>query len=122
MVTGIGMANTKHTATLLANATQIPTNATGVTHYRIANGEEALAVAEQAEGNATIVSYTIEYDREGQAHNVIYILDLARGVRAIANAQNPHAGAAQLLTDEPIGRSGRLRWDADAERQFFELA
>jgi len=122
MVTGIGMANTKHTATLLANATEIPTNATGVTHYRIANGEEALAVAEQAEGNATIVSYTIEYDREGQAHNVIYILDLARGVRAIANAQDPHAGAAQLLTDEPIGRTGRLRWDADAERQFFELA
>ena len=121
MITGVGMANTKHAATVLSNAAESVGNATGVTRYRIDTGIPELPVAQQAKGAATIVSYTIEYDRAGTPGNVIYILDTSSGERAIANARDAMADAAELLGRDPIGREGQLTWDEAAERQYFTL-
>lgn len=122
MVTGVGMANTKHAATLLAHAKHIPDQATGKTQYRVETGAKALAVVQKAEGNAEIVSYTIEYDREGEPSNVIYILNLDNGCRAIANARDVDAAEKKLFEGEPIGKHGHLVWDDTDDRQYFELA
>ncbi len=121
MITGVGMANTKHSATVLSHASHIPATATGATVYRIETGDEAVPVAERAEGPCTIASYTIEYGRDGQPANVIYILDTEDGQRAIANARSPEQATATLLEQEPIGRHGILSWDAQAERQYFVI-
>ncbi|NKB99990.1 MAG: hypothetical protein GKR90_16030 [Pseudomonadales bacterium] len=121
MVTGVGMANTKHAATLLTSGANIPESTTGETEYRVATGETPLAVAEKSAGPAAITSYTIEYDRSGQPTNVIYLLDLAEGARAIANARDPIKAATELLVADPIGAGGQLEWDAEADRQFFTL-
>lgn len=119
MVTGVGMANAKHAATLLSHATQIPDGATGETRYRLETGEQPVPVATEAQGKCTVVSYTIEYDRAGQPMNVIYILDTATGERAIANSRNPATDAATILSSDPIGQPGTLSWDDVAQRQYF---
>ena len=75
----------------------------------------------QASGVATIVTYTIEYDRDNAPHNIIYLLDSADGSRAIANARDPQAAAHDLLGEDPIGRQGNLEWDKEAELQYFSL-
>ena len=122
MITGVGMANTKHAATLLSHASNIPTGATGQTDYRVETGAKALNVQERAQGEATVVSYTIEYDRDGEASNVIYIVDLDNGDRAIANARDSKAAEVTLFEAEPVGRSGHLVWDDTDDRQYFELS
>ncbi len=121
MITGVGMANTKHAATILSRGDRIPPAATGTTVFREDSGETALTVAEQASGPCTIVTYTIEYDRERQPFNVIYILDTEDGRRAVANARDPAGADQQLLREDPIGKTGMLEWDADADRQFFSI-
>lgn len=122
MITGVGMANTKHSATLLSNATNIPEGATGKTVYRVETGDEPLPVAMCAEGRGTVATYTIEYDRDQTPTNVIYILDTTSGERAIANARDPVEAEAALLALDPIGRVGDLAWDTEAERQYFSLS
>jgi acetyl-CoA C-acetyltransferase len=121
LITGVGMANTKHSGTVLSSASNIPTNATGKTVYRLETGEVATPVREQASGSATIVTYTIEYDRDRAPHNVIYLLDNPDGSRSIANARDPQLAADALLGEDPIGRRGSLEWDAEDELQYFSL-
>ena len=121
MITGIGMANTKHTATILSHAAHIPAHASGRTIHRVATGAQALPVIEKAVGRCRIVSYTVEYDRDALPVNVIYLLNTRTGERAIANARDPAEAADALMNREPIGREGNLEWDATAERQYFVM-
>lgn len=121
LVTGIGMANTKQTATVLSAARQIPVGASGLTTYREETGEVALDVCEEARGPATIVTFTIEYDREGNPFNVILLLDLADGRRTIANAEEPTGMSAGLLEQQPVGRTGSVLFDEATARNLFSL-
>ena len=121
LVTGVGMANTKHAATLLAHAENVPHSATGLTDYRIETADSALVVDTKASGTCTVVTYTIEYNRDGDPINVIYILDTRDSKRAIANVIDPSAATSQILKSDPIGKTGELIWDEQQERQFFNL-
>lgn len=121
MITGVGMANTKHAATILCRGDHVPRSSTGKTVIRVDTGEIAVDIAEKAAGPCTVVTYTIEYDRDAQPINVIYILDTEDGKRAVANARDPQAANERLLAADPIGKTGTLEWDADAERQYFEI-
>ena len=121
LVTGVGMANTKHAATLLSHAENIPEGATGVTEYRLETDNRPLKLQTKATGTCSVVSYTIEYNRDGDPVNVIYILDTQDGERAIANVSDPEAAARQILESDPIGRSGELTWDENQQKQFFNL-
>lgn len=120
LVTGIGMANTKHTATVLAAASHVPSSATGETSYREPLDLESREVVGSPSGPATVVTYTIEYDRAGIASRVIYVLDLPDGRRTIANAADPANAAAALMVREPIGRTGFVH-AVDAEHNHFAL-
>ena len=115
------MANTKHAATLLSHANEIPTQATGLTQYRLPTTEEALEVATEANGLCSVVSYTVEYDRNSEPVNVIYILDTQDGRRAIANAKDPINEARVVLSSDPIDKQGDLIWDEEQKKQFFTL-
>ena len=121
LVTGVGMANTKHAATLLAHAENVPHSATGLTDYRIETADSALVVDTKASGTCTVVTYTIEYNRDGDPINVIYILDTRDSKRAIANVSDPAAATSQILKSDPIGKTGELIWDEQQQRQFFNL-
>jgi len=121
LVTGIGMANTKHAATVLTGAGCAPANATGLASYREAHEEVPRSVIAEPAGDATIVTWTIEYDRQGDPVNVILILDLTEGGRTIANMEDSQSGAAGLLARDPIGRQGHVQHDAGTQRNYFEF-
>ncbi len=122
LVTGIGMANAKQTATVLAHAGHVPTGATGETTYREPFEAEVREVDPEPSGEATIVTYTITYGRNGEPTEVILILDLPDGRRTVANASDTDVLAAQLMASEPIGRTGVVRHDASSGRNRFAFA
>lgn len=118
LVTGIGMANAKHAATVLSSVAHIPPGATGEVSYREPLDIEPVTVVPAPTGEATIVTYTIDHDREGTPSNVILILDLANGGRTIANAADPVAMAGELMRTEPIGRHGHVAPGDDGRNRF----
>jgi acetyl-CoA C-acetyltransferase len=76
------------------------------------------ALAEQANGSATIETYTVMFDREAKPELGIVIGRLADGRRFIANA----AGDLEAMTQrEMIGVSGRVRHDDASGKNVFEL-
>jgi len=119
LVTGIGMANTKHAATVLTGAERIPPGASGVTTYREPLGATPRSVAAQGSGEAIVCTYTIEYGRDGAPLSAILLLDLASGERTIANMSDPVAGAAALRSREPVGRRGIVSYDQATARNLF---
>lgn len=121
LITGIGMANTKHAATVLTGADHVPPAATGQTTYREPLGETPREVDPAPSGPATVCGYTIEYGRDGSPENVIYILDLANGKRTIANSANPHAHDIELKQAEPTGRRGSVVAHHDSGQNIFEF-
>lgn len=121
LVTGIGMANTKHAATVLTGAEHVPAAATGQASYREALDETPRIVAPNANGSASVCSYTVEYDRAGEASNIIWLLDLEDGRRTIANSTQPGDVAAQISSIEPIGCAGTVEHDACTGRNLFDL-
>ncbi len=122
LVTGIGMSNTKHASTVLTGASHVPPNASGTTHYRQENGLAPAHVREDAEGDARVVTYTIEYDRAGEPTNVICILELPDGGRTVANAADCGKLAEQFRASEPIGRPGIIVRDPESGRHLFTLS
>ena len=121
LVTGIGMANTKHAATVLTGAEHIPSGATGETTYREPLGETPCDVEPHADGGATVVTYCIEYTREGTPNNIILVLDLDDGKRTIANMEDAAAAADTFRSGEAIGRVGRVVFDPQNQRNVFEF-
>jgi acetyl-CoA C-acetyltransferase len=119
LVTGIGMANTKHAATVLTGPDHVPDAATGEATYREARDETPREVDPRPSDTATIATWTIEYDRAGEPSNAILYLDLEGGARTVANMRDVAAAADALLAVDPIGRRGRVEYDADADRNFF---
>ena len=63
----------------------------------------------------------MEYDRNSEPVNVIYILDTQDGRRAIANAKDPINEARVVLSSDPIDKQGDLIWDEEQKKQFFTL-
>ncbi len=119
LITGIGMANTKHAATVLGGSEAVPERATGETTYRESVDFPAAQVVSEPEGAAAIHSWTIEYDRDGNAVKVLLILDLVEGGRTIANVADPPAGARVLLGSDPIGRVGQVHRDPATGRNLL---
>lgn len=119
LVTGIGMANTKHAATILSSADHIPAEATGKLVYREANPARPVKVIERAGGEARIATYTIEYERDGTPSNIVLLLDLKGGGRTIANMADVPRAAEELLSMDPIGRSGQVHHDESVDCNFF---
>ena len=122
LVTGIGMSNTKHSSTVLTGTNHLPGDARGATHYRHGTNTTPADVREDAEGDARVVTYTIEYDRAGEPTNVICILELPDGGRTVANAADCGKLAEQFRASEPIGRAGVVVRDPENGRHLFRLS
>ena len=122
LVTGIGMANTKHAATLLTGPDHVPAGATGATVYRLEESEAPMTVEARADGTARVITYTIEYERDGTPMNVIWLLALDNGNRTIANTADGEMDVVEtILSREAIGCSGVVRFEPDSRRNLFHL-
>lgn len=113
MVTGNGWYLTKHSAVVLANA---PSEETRAPEFGTAWNEDSpeakvpvVEVQLEAEGPATVETYTMIYDREGRPARGIVIGRLDAGGRFLANTPDDLDINQQIVEREFIGQSGKVR-------------
>jgi acetyl-CoA C-acetyltransferase len=120
MVTALGWYITKHAAGIYSAR---PKDGDWYRPDMSADQEEIDAMsrpvlAEQANGTATIETYTVMHDREGKPDYAIVIGLIEDGRRFISNA----AGDLEAMTKrEMVGVSGRVRHDEASGKNVFEL-
>jgi acetyl-CoA C-acetyltransferase len=117
LITGIGMSNTKHAATVLTGAAHEPADASGITHYRRETGIQPAQVTEQASGKARVLSFTVEFNRDATPARAIFMLELEDGSHTVANAPDG-AQLSDLMHNDPIGRRGELSLAPDGRNHF----
>jgi acetyl-CoA C-acetyltransferase len=113
LVTGIGWYLTKH-AVGLWSTTPPPR---GFAHDSPQDEVDALpqrAPASDFEGDATVETYTVIHQRDGDAQSGIVSLLTDDGARAWATVTDPDT-LADLEIEEGCGRQARLRSDGRAE-------
>jgi acetyl-CoA C-acetyltransferase len=71
--------------------------------------EAAIALADAAEGDARIDSYTVVYDRDGAPGRGIVVARLADGRRALGHTPSDRALLEAFAAAEQVGRRGRMR-------------
>ncbi|GAM88341.1 hypothetical protein ANO11243_063740 [Dothideomycetidae sp. 11243] len=81
----------------------------------------APTVVEQADGQAVVETFTVEYDRSNAPKQGFVVGRLADGRRFVANTRGRETLRALVSDDgpEPIGRAGRVRYVADLGRNEF---
>lgn len=123
MVTGLGMAAAKHVATILSSRPEhIASASFGCSRNAGFNRTESPQTTEQANGNATIETWTVAYKRDGSVDKCILMLRLDDGSRTIANGgENEAALADLLLENNPIGKSGQVSFDGKRSINVFTL-
>jgi acetyl-CoA C-acetyltransferase len=122
LVTGLGMAASKFTASVISNDPKVIAGASYATRDRIDCDHEGPRVVDAADGPAVIDTYTIEYDRENRPARAILVLRLPDGSRTMANGPPHDEFCAALLAREPIGRAGIVRHDAVMRTNQFVFA
>lgn len=110
LVTANGMYLTKHSLGIYS--TEPPTrdwqdSGSDALQQRI-DAAPRLTVASDPAGQATIETYTVAFDREGPRRGIV-IARNAAGERIVANTAADAATLQQLLAQDPIGHSGRVR-------------
>jgi len=76
-------------------------------------------IATDAEGEATVETYTAEYDRKGKPSMGFVVLRLKDGRRMVANVEG--MSLDELVRGEGIGRKGMVRREKGGERNLFSL-
>jgi acetyl-CoA C-acetyltransferase len=112
LCTGVGWFLSKHSSTILASAPRparapaIGSVAAGSAAPADANG---VAIAEHADGPATVETYTVLFDRSGAPTRGIVLARLPDGRRTVANTPAEPAVLAAFAAGEQVGRAGSLR-------------
>jgi acetyl-CoA C-acetyltransferase len=126
LVTGLGMSATKHSAGVYS-AGRPPNEGWQRTDPQTDQAAlekmESPPSVERAEGPASVESYTVQFNREGEPEQGIVIGRLGDGekpgARFIANTP-PDADLMWAMTrEEFIGASGHVSRDAESERNVF---
>ncbi len=109
LVTSLGMTASKHAVSILGTLTvskEADHRATRVVVDETElNGPE---LVDGVSGDGTVVSYTIEYDREAKSTRTIYLVLLDDGHRTVGNGLCTDEEVAALTTSEGVGRRARV--------------
>ncbi len=112
LVTSLGMTATKHAVTVLSGDPKAIAAADGRwTKVEMAAADitgPVLTDAAMEKSEATVESYTVEFDRAGSAVRTMFVLRLPDGRRTVANGPCTEEEVRVLTKTEPIGKSGRL--------------
>lgn len=123
VVTGVGMASTKHTVSVLSNDPARIAASSGSAVKRVSAAPGDLPeLVDVGEGPARIETYTIEFARDGTPAKCILIVRLADGRRTLANGGDEAALGQALMEAEPIGREGVLTHDPKTKINTFRFA
>lgn len=78
-------------------------------------------LAETAEGDATIETYTVMHDRDGRPEYGIVIGRLEDGRRFVANPEPEPSLLRRMTEEEAVGARGRVHHDAASGKNRFSL-
>jgi acetyl-CoA C-acetyltransferase len=110
LVTSLGMTASKHAVTVLGAGDLGGNNAGSAATFRShklvlepsqLHGPE---LVDERGGEGQVVSYTVEYGRDGAAARTIYIVDLDDGTRTVGNGMCTEEEVQALITSEAVGR------------------
>jgi acetyl-CoA C-acetyltransferase len=118
LVYGQGEFVTKHHALMLAREPQEDSVLTDARAQEKADARRGAIppTDEQPDGRATIETFTILHDPQGQAIQGVVIARMASGARTLARIPAAHIDDLALLTRQdryPIGLTGRIQTDAE---------
>jgi acetyl-CoA C-acetyltransferase len=117
LTTGNGWYLSKHSASVWASAR--PERSVGAPlEAPLVVGPAPRPLREDASGDATVVSYTARYGRDGAPELGIVVGELASGERFVANTPDDRAFLEAFVAAEQVGRAGRVR--RAGERLRFE--
>lgn len=120
LVTGNGWYVTKHSATVWSTDPN-PNQPTSNSEVQPTTGPEPLPVIEQANGDAVVDSYTVNYSRDGKPEQGIVLGHLvSSGERFIANVEADQSILDNFVANEAVGRSGTVNYGED--RNIFTPA
>jgi acetyl-CoA C-acetyltransferase len=124
LVTGLGWFATKHSAGVYS-ARPPQGDWTRVDPQADQAQLDAMAsptLAEEANGAATIETYTVAFNREGEPEQAIVVGRLGTGERFFANTDADAALMWQMTREEFVGRTGAVAFDAGTRKNVFRLA
>ncbi len=108
LVTGLGWYVTKHSVGVYSAAAPTgPWRREELQHYQGDLDQMSHPpLAHKPSGRATIETYTVLYDRDGQPNRGLVVGRLDDGRRFLANTPDDHAGLESLVAREGVGRTG----------------
>jgi acetyl-CoA C-acetyltransferase len=108
LASGVGMHMTKHAYGLWSTEPgPVSPPDPAVQARELAADLAVLPITDTAEGPATVASYTVLHDRDGQASWAALVCDLPEGSRCYARLEDPDA-LALAEREELVGRGVRL--------------
>jgi len=113
LVTGLGWYATKHSVGIYASRPPVGGGAQPFAWRDVQSEIDALPqcrVDVEASGQVTVETYTVTFDRDGNAERGIVACRTLDGARAWGNISDPDA-LASLCVKEGVGRKGVLRAD-----------
>jgi acetyl-CoA C-acetyltransferase len=122
LVTGLGWFATKHSAGVYSG--KPPTGEWVRADPKIdqakIEAQVSPAVTDEANGEATVETYTVAFDRNGEPELGIVIGRLGDGTRFLSNTPADAGLLMSMTREEFIGRKGRVSHDAATQKNTFE--
>ena len=111
MVTGNGWYLTKHSAAVLASSPPESLPKDGLLDELPSTGmqSEAAVVKPDAEGPASVETYTVAYDRGGKPTRGVVLGRTESGDRFLANTPDSEAFLEEFVGNEQVGTKGTLQ-------------
>lgn len=106
LVSALGMTATKHAYNVLSTDQGKIVRATGVASKLGVVDVVAPELVDERSDDATVETYTAEFDRAGNATRTIYVLRFDDGARTVANGPCTEAEVTALTTQDLVGRRG----------------
>ena len=123
LVTGLGWFATKHSAGVYSG--RPPTGAWVRTNPKVdqekVEADVSPAFTVEANGEATVETYTVVFNRESEPESGIVFGRLGDGTRFLSNTPADAGLLTAMTREEFVGRRGRVSWDAGTQKNTFEV-
>ena len=81
----------------------------------------AVKVVDKAEGKGTIESFIVRYDSDGQPSDAVLMGRDQYKNRFIANVESANGSVEQMTKEDPIGKTGDVKYDASTRLNRFHF-
>ena len=121
LITGLGWFATKHSAGVYSGRPPSAEwrRADPKADQATVDAMESPPFVAEANGPATVETYTVIFDRAGEPEQGIVIGRLGDGSRFIANTPAEPALLWSMTKEEFVGRQGRVQHDSDTQKNTF---